>query len=178
MSDPAALAFSRWQNQLGVCRAMPISLKKTARGRTVAVSRQAGKVLKAAQDAADIHNQRGTLKQELKVLSREARARQRKVAVLKRTAAEVDLTDLMHMLMMKAYIHNVRHEGEVESASGASSSSTAWVPRDGVEALDRLRLLASSCTDPEVMEFAKSMQLIKPDAVPQEDLAAGESRTP
>jgi len=143
---------------------MPGESQKTARGRNVAVSRQAGKVLKAAQDAEDIHNQREALKQEMKALYRESRKRHRKVAMLKKKAAKVDLTDLMQMLMMKAYIHNVRHERQQENNSSSSSSAGAWVPRDGVEALDRLRMLASSCTDPGVIEFAKNMRLVEPEA--------------
>lgn len=125
----------------------------------MAVSRQAGKVLKAAQDMEVIHQQRDALRQELKSMYRETRKRQRKVAALKKKAAKVDLTDLMQMLMMKAYIHNVKHSRAVESQSGASSSDSPWVPRDGVEALDRLRMLAASCTDPEVIAFAESMRI-------------------
>ena len=120
---------------------------------------QAGKVLKAAKDAEDINQQRAKLKEEMRTLYRESRNRQRKITAPQKKAARIDLTDLMQMLMMKAYVHNVRHEREQSTSSSAASSSSTWVPRDGVEALDRLRMLAASCQDPEVVEFAKSMRL-------------------
>ena len=101
---------------------------------------------------------------------REARKRQRKIAQLKKKAYKVDLAYLMQMLMMKAYIHSVKHEREIESRGGASSSSsTAWVPRNGVEAIDRLRLLAASCTDPEVVAFAETLKIGKEAEAHQPD---------
>jgi predicted phage gp36 major capsid-like protein len=135
---------------------------KKTRARSVAISRQAGKVLKAAQDVVEIQKEREKLRGDLRAMYREARKRQRKIAQLKKKAYKVDLADLMQMLMMKAYIHSVKHEREIESRGGASSSSsTAWVPRNGVEALDRLRLLAASCTDPEVVAFAETLKIGK-----------------
>ncbi len=178
LSDSAALAPS-FTIPVSVDSSMPSKSPKTARGANVAVSRQAGKVLKAAQDAANIQQQRSELKSQLKNLYKESRARQRKISMLKKKAAKVDLSDLMQMLMMKAYVHNVRHQKEVEKRTGTSQSSTdVWMPRDGVEALDRLRLLASSCTDPEVTEFAKNMQLVANGASASSEVGSVEREDP
>ena len=100
LSDSAALAPSK-KSILSVDRAMPSRSQRTARGANVAVSRQAGKVLKAAQDAAFIQQERADLKSRLKHLYKESRARQRKINMLKKKAAKVDLSDLMQMLMMQ-----------------------------------------------------------------------------
>ena len=119
-------------------------------------TKAAGKILSAAKKADVLQSEKSRLKEAITKLQNEKKKELRRVRALKKKASKVDLADLMQMLMMKAYLH-AKSEAS-SSSSGASSSSADWVPANGIEALDKLRMLATTCQHPEVKAFAETLK--------------------
>ena len=122
----------------------------------VSDTKAAGQVLDAAQAVKNLLDKKKELKDAMGNLALVKKKEERKVRALKKKAGKLDLSDLMQMLVMKAYLHSKAQE---ESSSSSSSSSTQpWVPKNGAEAVDRLKELCETCQRPEVLAFAKTLK--------------------
>ena len=124
-------------------------------GKKASDTKAASKVLDSAQAVKTLASKKLELKDAMSKLAVAKKKQERKVKTLKKKASKLDLSDLMQMLMMKAFYH-AKHEAEGSSSS--SSSSDLWVPKNGADAVDRLKELAETCQHPEVMAFAKTLK--------------------
>jgi len=121
-------------------------------------SKAAGKILKASQEAVNLQEKKKTLKDQMARIQAEKKKQERRARTLKKKAAKCDLTELMQMLMMKAFLFNKQTAAE---GSGSASSTDAWIPKDADDALDKLKTLAGHSANPEVLEFAKTLTASK-----------------
>lgn len=133
------------------------------RAKKAADMKAAGKVLLAQQEKQKIDKQKKDLKSEMTKLAKDRKKQERKMRTLKAKAQKIDLTELMQMLMMKAFLLQ-KNATDMGLCSSASSSSEAWVPKDGPDALNKLTELAGLSTDPEVVSFAATLRSQTDDA--------------
>ena len=135
---------------------MPPKGGHTAAGKKASDTKAATKVLDSAQAVKNLMDKKKELKEAMGKLALAKKKEERKVKALKKKASKVDLSDLMQMLMMKAFLHS---KAQAESSGSASSSSTEpWVPKNGADAVERLKELCETCQHPEVMAFAKTLK--------------------
>ena len=127
-----------------------LSAKAVATSRTKA----AGELLSHSKQAKSLADQRKTLKAALKKIAVDKRKANRQARKLKAKASKTDLSELMQMMIMKAYIVG---EEERANSGGASSSTDPWIPKDAKEAFDKIQ---ASCANKEIVsvaQFAKSL---------------------
>ena len=92
-------------------------------------------------------------------MAKEKKAKDRQLRHLKAKAQNIDLTELMQMLMMKAFLLSKDAAASAASASGSTDPpAEPWVPKDGPEAVQKLAELTSMSSHPEVIEFAKTLR--------------------
>ena len=77
---------------------------------------------------------------------------------LKQKAQKDDLTELMQMLMMKAFLLSKNAADSGVTTSSSSSSSEPWFPKDGPDALNNMTKLAALSTHPESVNFAATLK--------------------
>jgi hypothetical protein len=125
----------------------------------MADTKAATKILTASKDKKQIDVKRDALKKELTDLAKQKKAKERQLRSLKQKAQKIDLTELMQMLMMKAFLLSKDAAAAAASASGSSDPpAEPWVPKDGPEAVKKLAELTAMSTHPEVLEFAKTLR--------------------
>jgi hypothetical protein len=139
-----------------------------SRSQKMADSKAATNILSAFKDKQQVEVKKNELKKEMKQLAMQKKAKDRQLRSLKQKAQKIDLTELMQMLMMKAFLLSK----DAAASSGASGSgdpaAEPWVPKDGPEAVKRLAELTSSSQHPEVLEFAKTLRANYAAACPSE----------
>ena len=139
-------------------------------GKKASDTKAATKVLDSAQAVKTLATKRAELKEAMAKLQVAKKKEERKMKNLKKKASKLDLSDLMQMLMMKAFYHA---KAEAETSSSSSSSTAVWVPKNGADAVERLKELAETCQHPEVMAFAKTLK--ENGATPASAFEAGEA---
>lgn len=134
------------------------------------ITKEGGKLLLATQAAEGLKKEKDKLRTQLKELTAKKKSKERQAQKLKQKANKIALSELLEVLMMKAYIEDQKMKhGEEPSASGSASSSSAsdWKPTSPVEALTRLQMLAGQ-QDPNVLSFVQSC--VKEPTAPDPDI--------
>ena len=130
-----------------------------SRSQKMADSKAATKILTAFKDKQHVEEKKKQLKKEMKQLAMQKKSKDRQLRILKQKAQKIDLTELMQMLMMKAFLLS-KDAAASASASGSGGPVPAepWIPKDGPEAVKKLAELTSMSQHPEVLEFAKTLR--------------------
>lgn len=138
------------------------------------ITKEGGKLLLATQAAESLKKEKDRLRTQLKDLSARKKQKERQAQKLKQKANKIALSELLEVLMMKAYIEDqkAKHNEEPSARSSASSCSAAeWKPTSPIEALNRLQMLAGQRAS-EVLSFVQSCTeppaALEPE-IPKED---------
>ena len=83
------------------------------------------------------------------------KAARRRQAKLKEKARKTELSELLQIIMMKAYI--LAEEKKTKSGAG-SSTDQPWTPANPKEAFDVIHDTVTASETAEVAEFAKELQ--------------------
>ena len=130
-----------------------------SRSPKMADTKAATTVLTASKEKHVLDAKRDDLNKQLTQLAKEKKAKDRQLRHLKAKAQKIDLTELMQMLMMKAFLLSKDAAASAATASGSTDGvSEQWVPKDGPEAVQKLAELTSMSSHPEVLEFAKTLR--------------------
>ena len=128
-----------------------LSAKAVATSRTKA----AGELLSQTKRCRELAEQRKTLKAALKKVQVDRIKASRKARKLKAKASKTDLSELMQMMIMKAYIVG---EEERANSGGASSSTDPWIPKDAKEAFDKIQATCADVAHESVAQFANFLR--------------------
>jgi hypothetical protein len=126
------------------------------RSSKIADSKAATKILTASKEKQSIEDKKKTLRKQMSMLAKEKKAKERQLKNLKKKAQKIDLTELMQMLMMKAFL--LSKDAAESGSCAAASTDGPWIPKDGPEAVQRLAELTSMSSHPEVVNFAKTLR--------------------
>ena len=133
--------------------AMSTRIEKIAR------TKKAGGVLESKQKTKAIDVQRDSLKAQLAKCRAEKKKAEKQATKLRQKANKTTLSELMQIMMMKAYIIH-----EEQNPSGASSSSSEpWKPANAREAFEIVAGAVFPEQSAEVGEATK--EIVKPKPV-------------
>ena len=127
-----------------------LSRKATLTARTKA----AGEVLEHAKLMKQMAKDKVKLKEGLLKLRADRKKAARKCRTLKAKAAKTDLSELLQIMMMKAYIVS---QEKHEAAGGASSSTEPWVPSNPKEAFEVIEEAVDKMQSDEVSKLAQDI---------------------
>ena len=136
-----------------LCIAMPPKMLDPPHGKKRLEMKSAAKILQESKTAKSLQLRKNELKQEIQKLAVQRKAAQRKARNLKKKAAKIDASELMQMVMMKAFVLNKASD---ETSNSASSSSEEWVPVNAQAAMDRIFDLSVAGGDTSLAAFVKN----------------------
>ena len=114
----------------------------------------AAKLLLASKTAKSLQEKKSELKTEIQRLAALRKKAQRRARNLKKKASKIDASELMQMVMMKAF---VLHKAATEGNSTGSSSSDEWVPMNAQAAMDKIFDLSVAGGDTDLAAFVKNV---------------------
>lgn len=97
------------------------------------------------------------LKASLLQITKDKKKANRKARALKLKASKINLSDLLQMMMMKAFVLS-EEEAEKNGARSSSSSGEPWRPKNAKEAFEKIVEVTNSKEAAEVAKFAKELQ--------------------
>jgi len=117
----------------------------------------AAKLLLASKAAKSLQEKKRELKTEIQKLAAERKKAQRRARNLKKKASKIDASELMQMVMMKAFVLN---KASTEATSSGSSSSDEWIPQNAQAAMDKIFDLSVAGGDTDLAAFVKNVSAI------------------
>ena len=116
--------------------------------------KSAAKLLLASKTAQSLQEKKLELKTEIQRLAALRKKAQRRARNLKKKASKIDASELMQMVMMKAFVLN---KASTEGNSTGSSSSDEWIPMNAQAAMDKICDLSVAGGDTDLAAFVKNV---------------------
>ena len=126
------------------------------KGALMARTKKAGTVLSSQQESDKLTEEK-KMKASLKQITKDKKKANRKARALKLKASKINLSDLLQMMMMKAFVLS-EEEAEKNGARSSSSSGEPWRPKNAKEAFEKIVEVTNSKEAAEVAKFAKELQ--------------------
>ena len=127
------------------------------KGALMARTKKAGTVLSSQQESDKLAEEKKKLKASLLQINKDKKKANRKARALKLKASKINLSDLLQMMMMKAFVLS-EEEAEKNGARSSSSSGEPWRPKNAKEAFEKIVEVTNSKEAAEVAKFAKELQ--------------------